>query len=78
MASKDGAVPTFKLNYRDQPAGAYAEYYASKYTFLLKANDPKSGSLLAHATCSATAQGTVLSMSSTPQDGVIPTLAAGL
>jgi hypothetical protein len=77
ITSKDGTAPTFKLNYSGgQPAGTYTEYYRHDYRFVLSANDPKTGSPLARATCSATTQGTILSLLATPLDSSSPTLAA--
>jgi hypothetical protein len=67
-SSKDGTAPAFKLNYlSNQSAGSYAQYYSTGYTFFLKADDPKTGSPVASATCSATTGGTVLSLSADTQ-----------
>ena len=79
LADKDAALPTVTLKYRaGQPSSSVAEYYARDYTFFLKANDPKTGSPLAQATCSATTGGTLLSLSATPLEIAKPTLAAKL
>jgi len=73
LASASG-TPTFKLKYHSEPAGALDDYYrAREYTFYLQAHDPKTGSTLARATCSADASGTVVAL--TPTDST-PALAA--
>jgi hypothetical protein len=72
------ATPTVKLNYRGgQPASALAEFYTRDYTFILNANDPKTGLPLARATCSATTGGALLSLSALPT-GSTTVLAARL
>jgi hypothetical protein len=70
--------PTFKLKYRPDAPSPLAEYYsAHEYTFYLQANDPKTGSTLARATCSADTRGTVLALTATPLENS-PALAAKL
>ena len=73
LASASG-TPTFKLKYHSESAGALGDYYRSReYTFYLKAHDPKTGSTLAHATCSADTNGTVVALTATDST---PALAA--
>jgi hypothetical protein len=77
LAVKGAALPAVTLKYRaGQPSSSVADYYTHDYTFFLKANDPKSGSPLARATCSATTGGTLLSLSATPLETGKATLAA--
>jgi hypothetical protein len=79
LSVRGAASPTVKLNYRDgQASSTFAEYYTHEYTFFLKANDPKTGLVLAHATCSATTGGTLLSLSATSTAAESPALAAQL
>jgi hypothetical protein len=76
--SSNSAPPTFKLRYRADAPGALAYYYSGQeYTFYLQANDPKTGSTLARATCSANTHGAVLALTATPLE-TSPALAAKL
>ena len=75
LASASGA-PAFKLKYHSEPTSALDDYYQGhEYTFFLQAHDPKTGSTLARATCSASTNGTVLALTATPAESS-PTLAA--
>jgi hypothetical protein len=75
LASASGA-PAFKLKYHSEPTGPLGDYYrGDDYTFYLQAHDPKTGSTLARATCSANTNGTVLALTATPAESS-PTLAA--
>jgi hypothetical protein len=77
LATGSGA-PTFKLKYRCASASTLADYYRSHdYTFNLQAHDPKTGSTLARATCSADTRGAVLALTATPLE-TSPALAAKL
>ncbi len=79
LAAKGAESPSVKLNYRAvQPTSSLAEYYTRDYTFILKASDPKTGTSLARATCSATTGGTLLSLFATPLDKETAPLAARL
>jgi hypothetical protein len=75
LASASGA-PAFKLKYHSEPGSAIGDYYQGhEYTFYLRAHDPKTGSTLASATCSANTNGTVVAL--TPKAAeTSPTLAA--
>jgi hypothetical protein len=73
LASPSG-TPAFKLKYHSESAGPLDDYYRPReYTFYLQAHDPKSGSTLAHATCSADTSGTVVALTATKST---PALAA--
>jgi hypothetical protein len=75
LASASGA-PAYKLKYHSEPTSALDDYYQGReYTFYLQAHDPKTGSTLARATCSANIDGTVVALTATPAD-TSPTLAA--
>ncbi|MDP9009720.1 MAG: hypothetical protein M3N91_13615 [Pseudomonadota bacterium] len=75
LASASGA-PTFKLKYHSESVGTLDNYYRDhEYTFYLQAHDPKTGSTLARATCSADKSGTVVALTATPAEAS-PTLAA--
>jgi hypothetical protein len=77
LAANGAPLPAVTLKYRaGQRSSSFADYYTHDYTFFLKANDPKSGSPLARATCSATTGGTLLSLSATPLETGTATLAA--
>ena len=76
FATASGA-PAFKLKYHSESAGALADYYRGReYTFYLQARDPKTGSTLGRATCSADTNGTVIALTATPETS--PALAAQL
>ncbi len=73
LASASG-TPTFKVKYHTEAATALDDYYrAHEYTFNLQAHDPKTGSTLAHATCSVDASGAVVALTATDST---PALAA--
>jgi hypothetical protein len=73
LASASG-TPTFKVKYHGEATSALDDYYrAREYTFYLQAHDPKTGSTLAHATCSADASGAVIALTATDST---PALAA--
>jgi hypothetical protein len=75
LASASGA-PAFKLKYHSEPTSALGEYYQGReYTFYLEAHDPKTGSTLARATCSANTNGAVVALTPTPAEA-LPALAA--
>jgi hypothetical protein len=77
FATGSGA-PAFKLKYHSEPTSALAFYYrGSEYTFYLQARDPKTGSTLGRATCSADTNGTVIALTATPRE-TSPSLAAQL
>jgi hypothetical protein len=79
LASPGTAVPAFKVDYRgNQSAGSMLEFYTRAYTFDLNAHDPKTGTAVAHASCSTDAHGTVLTLSPIPLDVEHPALAASL
>jgi hypothetical protein len=72
------SAPAFKLKYHSETGGALADYYRDHdYTFYLQARDPKTGSTLARATCSADTRGTVFVLTATPLE-TSPALAAKL
>jgi hypothetical protein len=71
-------TPTFKLKYESESesASSVVGYYGShEYTFDLQARNPKTGLLLAQATCSADRRGTILALTATSQEAS-PALAA--
>jgi hypothetical protein len=79
LTVKGAALPAVTLKYHGgQPSSSFADYYTHDYTFFLKANDPKTGTALARATCSASTAGILLSLSATPLETGTPTLAAQL
>jgi hypothetical protein len=76
LGKPGGAAPTFKIAYRgNEIAGSMVQFYTREYTFELQAHDPKTGSTIARASCSADVRGNVLALSSLPSDAVGATLA---
>jgi hypothetical protein len=60
IAAPGSAAPSYKVQYRGSQSGsAIAEYYGREYTFYLRANDAKTGLMLARATCSVDPRGAV-------------------
>jgi hypothetical protein len=79
LASPGTAAPAFKVDYRgSQSAGSMLEFYTRAYTFDLYANDPKTGTAIARASCSTDMNGAVLTLSPVPLDVERPALAARL
>jgi hypothetical protein len=58
------STPAFKLNYYDQKLAnnSVAAFYARNFSFTLQAQDRKTGTALASATCSADTHGEVLAL----------------
>ena len=80
MAPAGSSAPAFKLKRSSSQAGsAIGDYYsAHEYTFELQAHNPKTGLILARATCTADTSGTHVALTATPLDGREATLAAQL
>ncbi len=57
-------APAFKVNYYDQKqaTNSVAGFYARNYSFTMQAQDRKTGTALASATCSADTHGEVLTL----------------
>jgi hypothetical protein len=73
LASPGAAAPGFKVDYRgNQDSGSMIPTYAREYTFYLRANDEKTGRIVARASCTTDARGEVIAL--TPS--AYPTLAA--
>ncbi len=67
LASNGTPAPTYKVSYGSSDvAWMTNQYYISEYTFDLQARDPKTRVPVARASCSATTNGTVTSLSSRP------------
>src|ERR1700730_886491 len=67
LAAPGTPAPTYKVAYRDiRFAGSMLEFYTREYSFELNANDLKTGSPIARASCSTDSHGTVVSLSSIP------------
>jgi len=79
LASPGAAAPTFKVAYHSNiHTGSMLEFYTRAYTFDLHANDPKTGSPIARASCSTDPRGAVVALSAVPLDAAQATLAARL
>jgi hypothetical protein len=70
------SAPTYKVKYFDQRQfnSSVAGFYVRNYSFTMQAQDRKSGTALASATCSADTRGEVLAL--TPSATAQTTLAA--
>ncbi len=67
LASNGAAAPTYKIAYGSgESAWMTDQYYAHEFAFDLQARDPKTRVPLARASCSATLDGTIISLSSMP------------
>jgi len=79
LASPGTAAPAFKVNYRgNQSSGSMLEFYTRAYTFDLHASDPKTGTIIARASCSTDPRGAVFTLSPLPLNVEHPALAARL
>jgi len=77
IAAPGAAAPQFKLNYAQRRfASSVTDYYARNYTFTMKAQNPKTGTAFASATCLADMHGEVLQFTSTAKPTETTTLAA--
>jgi hypothetical protein len=77
IAAPGAAAPAFKLNYAQQHfSSPVTDYYARSYTFTMKAQNPKTGTAFASATCSADTRGEVLEFASTAKPTDSTTLAS--
>jgi hypothetical protein len=70
------SAPTYQVNYVDQKQSntTIVGFYVRNYSFTMQAQDRKSGTALASATCSADSRGEVLAL--TPSVTAQTTLAA--
>ncbi len=63
LASPGAAAPGFKVDYRgNQDTGSVLQFYASEYTFYLRANDDKTGRIVARASCTTDSRGEVIAL----------------
>jgi hypothetical protein len=62
-AASTAPAPRFKVAELNGDSGTIASFYAREFTFDLTAHDPKTGAAVAKATCSASRDGTVTSLS---------------
>jgi hypothetical protein len=70
LASAGSPSPVFKVVFRNgaEPSNSVTQYFAREYTFYLRADD-KTGALIARASCSTDARGTVVDLTpATPAD----------
>jgi hypothetical protein len=75
-----GAVnpPVFKLKYAERASSPWESRYNPKYSFYLRATDPKTGLPHASATCSTSLNGDLIALTATPVAERVPTPAAPL
>jgi hypothetical protein len=67
LATPGAPVVAPKVNYRgNQSTGSMLEFYTREYTFDLHANDSKTGTAIARASCSTDIHGAVLTLSPVP------------
>jgi hypothetical protein len=77
IAAPGAAAPAFKLSYAQRHfVSPVTEYYARNYTFTMKAQNSRTGTAFASATCSADTRGSVLEFTSTAKPAESTTLAA--
>ena len=62
ITTSGATAPAFKLNYAQRHSSAVADYYARDYVFTMKAQNAKTGTAFASATCSADMHGNVLEL----------------
>lgn len=73
LASPGAAAPAFRVDYRgNQDTGSVLQFFAREYTFNLRANDDKTGRIVARASCTTDSHGEVIALS----PSAYPTLAA--
>jgi hypothetical protein len=66
IGAPGATAPVYKLNYEQRHfVSPITEYYARNYTFQMKAQNAKTGTAFASATCSADTRGEVLELTST-------------
>jgi hypothetical protein len=66
VAAPGAAAPAYKVSYAQRHfASPVTEFYTHNYTFTLKAQNAKTGTAFASATCSADTRGDVLELTST-------------
>jgi hypothetical protein len=65
IGAPGATVPAYKLNYSQRHLfSPVTDYYAHNYTFNMKAQNAKTGTAFASATCSADTHGDVLELTS--------------
>jgi len=65
VTTAGGVAPGYKLAYRSGFGSALGDFYPPNTPSPWKARDPKTGSVIAHAVCSADSRGTVTGISTT-------------
>jgi hypothetical protein len=76
VSTTAGTAPGYKLAYRSSFGSALADFYPTEYTFTMDARDPKTGTVISHAVCSADSHGTVTAITTTPVEAKNTTLAS--
>lgn len=78
LAAPGTAAPAYKVIHASSPnLGSVAEFYAREYTFYMRANDKKTGSAVARASCSTDTHGVVIALTPTWLDHDREALTAG-
>jgi hypothetical protein len=66
VAAPGAAAPSFKLSYAQRHfVSPVSDFYTHNYSFTMKAQNAKTGTAFASATCSADTRGDVLELTST-------------
>ncbi len=77
LAADGAPLPKFKIAHRGgQYFGSIDEFYSHEFSFDMQARDPKTGSVLARATCTADRKGLVTSFTRVSPAEAASTLAA--
>jgi hypothetical protein len=65
VAENGASTPVYRVasHVDADESGSIVRYYSREYTFEMKARDPKTGQIVARATCTAKPDGTVTSFS---------------
>jgi hypothetical protein len=79
LASPGASAPSFRLDYRSTNSGsAFTDIFTSHSTFALAAHDPKTGAVIARASCSTDERGNVTAIAATPLNAETSSLASKL
>jgi hypothetical protein len=78
LASPGAASPAFKVVLHDRvdASTSVSQFFAREYTFYLRADDPKTGALIARASCSTDTRGAVVELTATSPRDLHTTLTA--
>ncbi len=77
LASNGAPAPSYTVAYRGSEfSSSIVDFYNREFAFVMQASDPKTGSLVARASCSADIRGNVIALSAMPVPAAQPTTLA--